>query len=80
MNKNTATKILLVAVILALSVLTCRLDFFEIGDPAWFSLMTVSLGVNFIKQAKKAWKGETIAWNYFTLLDKMTFAVCMAVY
>ncbi|MBI5953781.1 MAG: hypothetical protein HY865_19165 [Chloroflexi bacterium] len=78
MDKNIATKILLVAVILVLAVQTCRLDFSETGDPAWFLLMTVLLSVNFIKQAKKAWKGETIAWNYFTLLDKVTFAVCMA--
>jgi hypothetical protein len=79
MNKNIAIKILLAAMVLALAVLTCRLDFSETGDPAWFSLMTVLLSVNFIKQAKKAWKGEMMAWNYFTLLDKMIFAVCATV-
>ncbi|MBI5934108.1 MAG: hypothetical protein HY867_10400 [Chloroflexi bacterium] len=67
--------IVLIGLIVFLSAITFRMDFSQVQNGRWGTVLLLVLALNFVKEVKKKWKGEESAWDFLTLGDKLIFVV-----
>ncbi len=79
MNQKSKFSIVLSMLILILAIATSRMEFSRIQDPNALIILGLVLVINFIKEVRKSWRGETIAWDLLTPLDKLIFVICTIV-